>query len=197
MLTDVCDARLSNTRKIAEAPAESLRHYFREYPNVAEDCYAVARVEPDDRRTWALTTSGLGRGLVICARGTNARGETVLYLAHQTVTGSSGIDAALKVLSLDNGCDPRHAAVYILDGQAQQGTAVVLTQTEVLFCRSDDLPTGGREIFNGVSIEAVTDAESWSLGVLRQDDRVEAEVMHELPHNEQRRGEDRAGWHTS
>lgn len=201
--------RLFNTPQIAEAPEDALRHYFREYPNVSQDCYAVVRVNGDDRRTWALTTDGLATCLAICARGKNASGETVLYLAHQTCAGSHSVDHALKVLSLDNGCDPRTVAVYILGGRAEEmdadgepvleadeprlyeplldaipdypqieglrlplmpfcseeneedepGTAVVLTQSDVLFCRSDRLPSEGREIFDGVGIEDVTEAE--------------------------------------
>lgn len=121
-----------NTTLIRESDEASLRDYFFKCPNVDQDKCMVVTIKKGDPSTFALTTDGVAACLVICARGKNPAGETVLYMSHESIDiGHKSIARALKVMCLQNWCDPTDVSIYILGGEASevdaQGHAIVQT----------------------------------------------------------------------
>ncbi len=119
-----------NTTHIRESDEASLRDYFFQCPNVGPEKCMVVTIKKGDPSTFALTTDGAAACLVFCARGKNPAGETVLYMEHTPLDiGHIGIARALKVMCLQNRCDPADVSIYILGGEAPevdaQGHAIV------------------------------------------------------------------------
>lgn len=102
---------------ISEVRASDIQRYFGHYPDVGLGNYALVRIRPGEPATWALTTADVAGCVVICARGVDAGGNTVLYLAHHEFPQAGSIDQALKSLCLDNGCDPARVSIYIVGGE--------------------------------------------------------------------------------
>jgi hypothetical protein len=229
-----------NTTDIRESDEASLRDYFFNYPNVGQDMCMVVTIKNGEPSTFALTTDGVGPCLVICARGKNPAGETVLYMAHEsTHIGDLGIAKALKVLCLQNRCDPADVSIYILGGAAPEvdaqghaivqadegaegdegdegdaptdplhyretlealayypqvkavrfpimpfsrdpaplGTAVVFTETDVLYCRTNSMPHGGSQNFDDGDVVHVDETEYAAIEALNHDAVQQAQLV--------------------